>query len=88
MTYQMGIELEIGAITLNDVRDAVRAAGGILHNTESGANRVYPYHGARRFGYNHGDSATTEKPVWKIEADSSIATPRKADCDRQRHQIR
>tara|TARA_R100001086_G_scaffold168110_1_gene91318 strand:- start:1618 stop:2553 length:936 start_codon:yes stop_codon:yes gene_type:complete len=73
----MGIELEIGAITLKAVAEAVEAAGGILHNcsnlgTGGGHNTVYPYHTSARYGYNHGDSATTEKPVWKVERDGSI----------------
>ena len=74
MTYQMGIELEIGAITLDAVAEAVEAAGGILHNTDTGNNTVYPYHQSARYGYNHGDSKQTEKPVWKMERDGSISS--------------
>ena len=78
MTYQMGIELEIGAITLNDVREAIEDAGGKLHNT----SRVYPYHQARRMGMTDEDmdSKLSEVPVWRVEADSSIYTPGLAGC--------
>ena len=67
MTYQNGIELEIGSITLNAVAEAVEQAGGILHNTNAEHNRVYGYHRAGDYGYTQGDSATTSKPVWRVE---------------------
>ena len=74
MAYQNGIELEIGNITMNAVAEAVRSAGGILLNTESGDNRVYGYHSSPRTfrGLNYQDSANTEVPVWRLESDSSI----------------
>ena len=80
MSYQMGIELEIGCLTLNEVAEAVEEAGGILHNTfgssmyPEGYMAVYPYHGARREGMTdiQMDSDQTELPFWRVERDSSI----------------
>ena len=69
MSYQMGIELEIGSITLNAVREAVEEAGGLLHNETS----VYSYHRAP-MSRESKDSATTEVPIWRVERDSSISS--------------
>ena len=74
MAYQNGIELEIGSITMDAVREAVESAGGLLRNTD----RVYSYHGSPRTtidGEEYFDSKNTQKPVWRIERDGSIAGP-------------
>ena len=77
MSYQNGIELEIGNITMNAVAEAVRSAGGLLLNTARGDNRVYGYHSspATFNGVDYTDSKNTEVPVWRIESDSSISGP-------------